>query len=437
MNTVTNNTPAKLGIYKVIREIASGSMGTVYEGYDPSGERPVAIKVSRANLLQDEEQARRYTELFMREARTAGMLHHPNILEVYDSGVDQGHHYIVFELIKHARTLKDYSSLDKLLPAEEVVELMLQCAKGLEYAHRHGVIHRDIKPANLLVTEQGKIKIADFSIAFINQTNLEMTMPTGFVGSPRYMSPEQVQEDVITPQSDLYSLGIVMYELLTGKHPFEAKSFSRLIYKVVNEEAEDPSTLNAELPKSLCKYVLHALKKDPSARFQSASEMIKYLGRVYHDKKASTHQVDHQSKGIFEQISTLKFFKNFEDQELQTFLGLTIWQDFEAGSLIIRENERDDGLYILVAGHVSIRKGDNQITLLKKGECFGEIACITKAPRCATAIAEDQVTVLKINGLQLEKLTTETRLKLCEVLMHTLAERLAETTEKLNSVSTT
>src|SRR3970282_1878 len=231
-----SNVPEKLGKYEIKKQIGRGSMGVVYQGYDPFTDSVVAVKVARSEALKNPEAGARYRKMFFNEAHTAGKLKHPNIVEILDAGVDGQSCYIVMELVENGKTLKQYCTPDNLLPYDQVVQIIFKCAKALDYAHREGVIHRDIKPTNILVTKDMDVKIGDFSIAHVISSDTTNTMPMGFVGSPRYMSPEQVQEDVISNQTDLFSLGIVMYELLTGRHPFATDSFSRLIHQIIHAQ---------------------------------------------------------------------------------------------------------------------------------------------------------------------------------------------------------
>ena len=227
---MSSSTPEKIGKYDIHKQVGRGSMGIVYQGYDPFADRPVAVKVALADNLKDKDSGARYRNMFFNEAHAAGKLRHPNILEILDAGADGDDCYIVMELVENGDTLKTHCRADNLLPVHQVVEIIFKCAKALDYAHRQGVVHRDIKPTNILIKADRDVKIGDFSIAhIIGSDTTTHTMPMGFVGSPRYMSPEQVQEDQVTNQTDLFSLGIVMYEMLTGKHPFVADSFSRLI----------------------------------------------------------------------------------------------------------------------------------------------------------------------------------------------------------------
>ena len=201
----------KLGKYEVKKEIDRGSMGIVYLGHDPYVNRMVALKVALGDALSDPDSGDHYRKMFFNEAHTAGMLTHPNIISIFDAGVDDDTCYIVMELIEGGDTLKSHTKPETLLPIEKVVEVIFKCANALDYAHRQGVVHRDIKPSNILITEDKDVKIGDFSIAHITKLDSTVTAPQSVMGSPRYMSPEQLKEEKITTHSDLFSLGVVMY----------------------------------------------------------------------------------------------------------------------------------------------------------------------------------------------------------------------------------
>ena len=209
--------PEKIGKYVIINEVGRGSTGIVYLSHDPYYGRDVAIKVYNIDTGGDEERARIARKMFLSEAHMVGMLQHPNILPIYDAGEENGHCYIVTEHVHGARTLAAYCRPDNLLRIDDVVEIMFKCAKALHYAHSRGVIHRDIKPSNIMLTHDSDVRIIDFGIALVPDSDISRI--EGIAGSPSYMSPEQVQSLELTNRSDLYSLGAVMYELLTGHAP--------------------------------------------------------------------------------------------------------------------------------------------------------------------------------------------------------------------------
>jgi serine/threonine protein kinase len=418
--------PEQLGKYEIKEQVGRGSMGIVYKGYDPFADRDVAVKVALSENLNDKESGERYRKMFFNEAHTAGTLRHPNIVEILDAGADGDNCYIVMELIEGGNTLKTYCHPNKLLPFELVIEIVFKCAKALDYAHRNGVIHRDIKPTNILIDDNQDVKIADFSIAHIMSADTTNTMPMGFVGSPRYMSPEQVQEDVISNQTDLFSLGIVMYELLTGKHPFPADSFSRLIHMIINENHLPLSTHRSDVPEILEKIIHHALQKNPEKRYKMGLNFAADLSLAFDYLEQPQEDIEVQEKFII--IQSLEFFKEFPDSELWEIIRACIWQQFKAGSEIIVEGDIDDSFYIITSGEVDVYKDNALIGNLQTGDCFGEMSYLSKAKRTATITAKNDVDLMKINATLIEQASIECQLHFSRVFMQTLVKRLSATT---------
>lgn len=422
------NIPEKLGKYEIKEQVGRGSMGIVYKGYDPFADRDVAVKVAISEALQDQESGERYRKMFFNEAHTAGTLKHPNIVEILDAGVDDenDHCYIVMELVEGGDTLKSHCNAKNLLPLELVIEITFKCAKALDYAHRHGVIHRDIKPTNILITKDQDVKIADFSIAHLITSDTTNTMPMGFVGSPRYMSPEQVQEDVITNQTDLFSLGIVMYELLTGKHPFTADSFSRLIHMIINEKHPPLGDHRSDLPEILEKIIHHALQKNPEKRYKMGLNFAADLSLAFDYLEKPQEDVEVQER--FNSIQSLEFFREFPESEIWEIIRACIWQEFNAGAQIIVEGDIDDSFYIITSGDVDVYKDGALIGNLQTGDCFGEMSYLSKAKRTATILAKNRVDLMKVNATLIEQASVECQLHFSRVFMQTLVKRLSDTT---------
>jgi serine/threonine protein kinase len=420
------NIPEQLGKYEIKEQVGRGSMGIVYKGYDPFAERDVAVKVALSESLKDKESGERYRKMFFNEAHAAGTLRHPNIVEILDAGAEDDHCYIVMELIEGGETLKPFCNAKNLLPLEKVIEITFKCAKALDYAHRNGVIHRDIKPTNILITQEQDVKIADFSIAHIMTSDTTNTMPMGFVGSPRYMSPEQVQEDVITNQTDLFSLGIVMYELLTGKHPFPADSFSRLIHMIINENNAPLSAHRTDVPEILEKIIHHALQKNPEKRYKMGLNFAADLSLAFDYLDKPEEEVEVQEK--FNSIQSLDFFSEFPESEIWEIIRACIWQKFDTGTQIIVEGDIDDSFYIIISGEVDVYKDGALIGNLQAGDCFGEMSYLSKAKRTATILARNHVDLMKINATLIEQASVECQLHFSRVFMQTLVKRLSETT---------
>ena len=416
----------KLGKYQIIELIGHGNMGEVYRGYDPFAEMDVAVKVAISDALKDKESGGRCRKMFFNEARTAGTLKHPNIVEILDASVDDDQCFIVMELIEGGDTLKTYCTVDNLLPYETVVEIIFKCAKALDYAHRSGVIHRDIKPTNILLTKDHDVKIADFGIAHLMTSDTAATLPMGFMGSPRYMSPEQVQEDALNSQTDLFSLGIVMYEMLTGKHPFSAYSFSRLIHMIINEKHPPLRSHRADIPEILEKIIHHALQKDPEKRYKMGLNLAADLSLAFDclDKPNEDMQV----KERFNEIKTLDFFQDFNESKIWEIIHACIWQDFNAGEEIIVEGEIDDSFYVITAGDVDVYKDNALIGELRCGDCFGEMSYLSKEKRTATIKAKTNVSLMKFNSTLIEQASVECQLHFSKVFMSTLVRRLSTTT---------
>ncbi len=264
-----------LGRYEVTKEIGQGAMGRVYLGEDPKINRTVAIKTMD---LGDEFEGDALSEAkgrFFREAQSAGRLNHPNIVAIYDAGEEQDLAYIAMEFLK-GHDLSRYVAVDSLLPLETVLDIGIQCAEALDYAHQAGVVHRDIKPGNIMYdpdTKQGKL--TDFGIARI--TDSSKTRTGTVLGTPNYMSPEQALGDKVDGRSDLISLGVGLYQMCSGFLPFQGESMASLMYKIVNEPHADLGTVNPDIPASVRKVIDNALRKQPDRRYQDGAKLAEHL----------------------------------------------------------------------------------------------------------------------------------------------------------------
>ncbi len=261
-----------IGKYEIRRELGRGAMGVVYEGYDPMIKRIVALKTIRADQLAGEN-AEAAIARFRREAQAAGRLSHPNIVSIYDIGEDAGTWYIAMEFIQ-GRELKNYFESNERFASADIVRIMTQILDALGYSHRLGVIHRDIKPANVIILADGGVKVADFGIAHIESSN--MTQAGTVMGTPSYMSPEQIMGLPVDGRSDLFSAGVLLYQFLTGERPF-AGSATATMHKVLEEDPLPPSRFNVLVPGAMDAVVRKALAKRPDERYQTAEEFAAAL----------------------------------------------------------------------------------------------------------------------------------------------------------------
>jgi serine/threonine-protein kinase len=261
----------KFGRFEVQKELGKGAMGVVYLGKDPKIGREVAIKTLALSEQFDPEELAEVKERFFREAETAGRLSHPNVVTIYDTGEEHDFCYIAMELLKGG-DLAAYIKPGQLLPLDKVVSIMARVADALGYAHRQGVVHRDVKPANMMYhLESDTLKVTDFGIARL--TDASRTRTGMVLGTPSYMSPEQLAGKKIEGRSDLFSLGVSLYQLLCGKLPFEGESMPELMFKIANEPPTDIRSVNPSVPPALVAFLQRALAKNPDQRFQSGEEL--------------------------------------------------------------------------------------------------------------------------------------------------------------------
>ena len=260
-----------IGRYQIEKELGKGAMGLVYKATDPNIGRAVALKTMRLDVhgIEQEEMLRR----FKNEARSAGVLNHPNIVTIYDAGEDQGLFYIAMEYIE-GHTLAEVLQQHRVLPVDQVISITRNICAGLDFAHTKGIIHRDIKPANIMITPEGAAKIMDFGIAKVSGS---LTSTGQVLGTPNYMSPEQVKGRQLDGRSDLFSLGVMLYEMLTGEKPFMGQGVTTIIYKIVNENPIPPRDLDLTIHPGLSAVVTRTLSKDPYERYQTGAELIRDL----------------------------------------------------------------------------------------------------------------------------------------------------------------
>ena len=264
----------KLGRYAIQSELGRGAMGVVYKATDTALERTVAVKT--VNMALEREGADKYEARFYQEARAAGSLNHPNIVTVYDVGKEANVAYMAMEFIEGVE-LRSLLGEGRALPVSQAVSIAVQVAEGLAYAHQHGVVHRDIKPANIMVVANGPVKITDFGIARMRAAADELTQTGMMLGSPKYMSPEQVIGKRADHRSDIFSLGVILYEMLTGGAPFNGENVTALMYQIVNFAPPAPSAVNAAVPQLLNFIVAKMLAKPLEERYQSAQDLAQDL----------------------------------------------------------------------------------------------------------------------------------------------------------------
>lgn len=268
------NPPSTLGRYRVLKELGRGAMGVVYLGKDPTIQRFVAIKTMRLDKIDADDKLQEIKTRFFREAESTGRLSHPNIVTIYDAGEEDHLVYIAMELLQGS-TLKEWSHTYNLMPVSKLIPILATVADAMDYAHRQGVVHRDIKPANIMLTADHVVKVMDFGIA--TMASSARTKTETVLGTPTYMSPEQIAGKKVDGRSDIYSLGIVMFELLTGHPPFKADNLSALLYAITHTPPLRLSAVRADLPPLIQDVLTRALQKDPVRRYRTGGEFAQAL----------------------------------------------------------------------------------------------------------------------------------------------------------------
>jgi len=275
----------KYGRYQLVDEIGQGAMGVVYRAHDPQINRQIALKLLRQDRVTSEDLVQR----FLKEAQAMGGLSHPNIATVYDTGRDHGTIFIAMEILQ-GKSLRDHMR-EKELHHNEIVHIGVQVAEALDFAHRKGIVHRDIKPSNIIIDPDGNAKITDFGIAHIEDPTItQQTIPGEILGTPLYMSPEQVKSNPVDGRSDLYSLGILLYEMATGTSPFKGDNFASIFQAILQDTPPAPELNDSPMSRNLSTLIMKSLSKDPDQRFQTGLEMAQRLKACLQRRQSDTRR---------------------------------------------------------------------------------------------------------------------------------------------------
>lgn len=404
-------------------------MGVVYLAEDPVAKEAVAIKVPSREAAEALYGAAAYQGMFYNETRAVSGLRHPHIVQLRDAGFAGDDYYIVMQYVEEANTLEQFASGERLLSPARIAQLGLRCAEALDYAHCKGVIHRDIKPSNILLTREGAPMIVDFGIAQLAGSPADDTAPLMPVGSPLYMSPEQVENGPTTGRSDIYSLGVVLYELLTGLNPFADESMPAIGRRILQHRPPRPSSLRHGTPPALDDIVMQCLEKHPSDRFASAQDLAAALA----DSLAGAHRpIDVVlTERRVERLLGLPFFAPFRESDVWELLRWAQWHEVPAGAVVVEEDSEGDELFILVGGQMRVSKRAGDVVYLQAGECFGEVSFLAGQRRSASVTCVEASEVLSISAEQLSLATDGCQVAFQRQLIQTLVGRLVETTRAL------
>jgi serine/threonine protein kinase len=409
----------QVGRYEVQRLLGKGASGTIYLAKDSFSGKEVALKTIEPEIFRDREFGAVYRQQFLNESSLAGKLRHPHIIAILDATVQENSGFIAMEFVK-GHDLVRYTKAGSLLPVADVLQMGFKCCGALDYAFREGIVHRDIKPANLLRVQGTDIKIADFGAAYLRKSQVVQTVA---MGSPYYMSPEQLQGKEPTLHSDMYSLGVVLYELLTGQRPFTAGNLDGLRQKILQQEPAPPTKLRPDLPKEVDRIVLRALAKKPEQRYATWAEFALALTQMVEKILPPTAIPDTEKYSALKKVHMLS---GLSDYELWELAGAGVWMRVPGKQTIFRENEMGKKLYFLGKGQAKVSLKGRVLNMINEGECFGEMAYIHDGnyPRRGTVESVTDVLLAEYTPQAISGMSLGSQLYLTRALVRNLADRL-------------
>lgn len=420
--------PIAIGKYLILEKLGEGATATVYKAFDPTEQREVAVKHFSSSVLQDKARGHLFRHLLVNEASLAGKLNHPQIVPIYDALVTEEESYLVMEYLPGG-TLEAFTSSRKLLPIERLVEVIFKCTRALQYANQLGITHRDIKPANILLTttdDHWDIKLSDFGAAMLVNGEETRTQVQG-VGSPSFMSPQQVQDLPLNHQTDIYSLGVTMYQLLTGRLPFNANTNYSMVYQITHIDPPPPSTYRAEVPSSIDQIVARAMQKTLEARYSSWEVFAHDLAQAFRNHQLAVKGKDVSESEKFDSLRAMDFFRDFNDVELWEVLRFSRWEDVAPNTLLMKDSEPGEFFCFVVKGQVDVNKNGHTLSTLERGECFGEMAIISRDQhfRIADVVTRTQSRIITIRAEALKHATETCRTHFYQAFLQILSTRLA------------
>ena len=417
--------------YEIRGELGRGATGTVYLAWDTFAQREVALKVAHAQIFNEDPDQTLVRKAWLNEVHMAGSLHHPYIVEIYDAGFGDNSAYLVMEYLAHG-TLEPFTRPDNLKPVSEVLDIAYKCASALDYACRAGIVHRDIKPANLQLVGPGEAKVCDFGAAYWSRGNNDTTQVMD-IGSLAYMAPELFRMWV-TPQADIYALGVVLHQLLTGKRPFDAPDQASLMYKILNGDREPLTSFRPDLPENLNTLLDKMLARSLEDRFANWPSVLSALST--HSSKAlqakSSAAERPAEAELYDQLRQLPLLATLNDAQLWELLRISHWRKITAGTVLMREGDNAISCYLLLKGEARVLQKGKLIALLEAGTLFGELAFAeeTPSPRAATVATASNGTIGKWPYSKLHSASPGLQSKMLQIFFRLAAERLKQSDER-------
>jgi len=418
--------PAKIGEYQVVREVGRGATATVYEARHPRLSRPIAVKLIRFGdeSCDGARLNRRLLKLLRAEEAVSKRLDHSNIIRIYEVVIESEQAYVVMEFFPGA-TLEKFCGFENRLPVHRVIGIIFKCCMALDYAYRQGIVHRDIKPANILIGENDDVRITDFGLALnINKSiAADSTFIMG-VGSPAYMSPEQIKGYPLNQKTDLYSLGVVMFHMLTGRLPFRAVNPAQLVYKIINADPPSVTQFNPDVNEQTDAVVRKAMEKDLYSRYKNGAEFAKDLSAVRY--KILDEEGAQLDTSRFAVLRKQLFFTEFDDVELWEVLRIGAWRRVGPHVKLASEGDYEQRFGVLLEGRVELSVTGKRVMELGPGTIFGELAWLDSLKHCQSmsVVSLEPLTYLEINPAALALATDEVQESFRREVASVVAHRL-------------
>jgi tRNA A-37 threonylcarbamoyl transferase component Bud32 len=410
--------PYRLGKYEIDKRISIGETGRVYHALDTFFGCEVALKLIDKAVLHDRQFSETSRKQFLNEASLAGRLNHPHIVPILEASITEDSGYIVMEYLSGGSLVR-YTYHDNLLPVVDVLQIIYKCCNALDYAFSQGIVHRDIKPGNIMVVSGTNVKITDFGSSVFYEEQIKQAVTSG---TPSYMSLEHIKGDAVNYLSDMYSLGIVAYELLTGRRPFEADTLIALLYDISTKMVEPPSKHRSGIPDELDKIILKMIARNPDDRYPTWGALeaeIAKLGRF----GLSGEEVSDSEK--FGMLRAMHALCEFPDPEIWELVHAGKWHRLPTCTVVLREDEPGQSMYILATGTMRVTKQGRLLNVIRDGEFFGEMAYILRETnRQATLEATSDSIIVEFEFDRLEKLSTDCELRFVKSLLRSMTKRL-------------
>ena len=410
----------KVGKFELREVLGKGASGTVYHALDTFSGQDVALKLLDPQVVPDSDAGNAGLRQFLNEASLAGKLAHPHIVTILEAAIEERTGYIAVEYVPGG-SLARFTRAQQPMALDDAVEIAFKCCGALDYAYRQGIVHRDLKPANILVTPALSVKVGDFGAAYLyrgQQTQI------ADIGSPLYMSPEQITGKELGHQSDMFALGVVLYELFTGRRPFGGATLPEVFKTILRDEPAAPKTLRPEIGDKLDAIIRQMLRKDPAERFPTWADVALELAAA---GRLSVHLRGIADSEKFVALRKIALLAGLSDAEIWELVHAATWKRVPARSTVVREGDAGRSLFFLGAGEARVTKQGRLLDTLRAGEYFGEMAYLKRGalPRQASVETTEDSLLAEFEAEAIARVSSRCQLQLTQVLLDALVDRLA------------